>query len=412
MDVKTAYLNGDLEEEIFMRQPEGFIDKDQPNLVCKLKKSLYGLKQSARCWNKTIDEYLKKSGYVQSDADPCIYVKKVMIDGEERIILIALYVDDLLIASNDINLLEMEKRNLSKRFEMVDEGEVHFILGMQVKRNRKEGLLSISQQAFLSSTLKRFGMEDCKPVATPLEPGTKFEKLLDEKDVVELKGYQSVIGCLTYASIGTRPDIAASVGVLSQYMSKPGKQHWVGVKRVLRYLKGTLDYGLLYTATNTGGTTLRGYADADWAGDQTTRKSTSGYAFQIGNSTISWRSKRQSIVALSSTEAEYVSLSLATQEATWIRTLLGDMGFMQDGPTTMYEDNQGAIELARNPSHHTRTKHIDIKYHHVRCAVADKQIKLQYCPSTEMTADILTKGLPRASFEKLRKKLGIIRLEN
>ena len=218
MDVKTAYLNGNLEEELFMKQPEGFVDKSQPELVCKLKKSLYGLKQSARCWNKTIDDYLKKSGWVQNDADPCIYIKRFWTNDQERIIIAALYVDDLLIASNDIDALNKEKDSLSTRFEMVDEGEVHYILGMRVKRNRKEGVLSIDQQAFLLSTLKRFGMQDCKPVATPFEPGTNFEKLSENDDVVELRNYQSAIGCLTYLSIGTRPDIAASVGVLSQHV--------------------------------------------------------------------------------------------------------------------------------------------------------------------------------------------------
>lgn len=223
MDVKTAFLNGDLEEEIFVKQPEGFIDKKHPNKVCRLRKRLYGLKQSARCWNKTIDKYLKESGYIQNDADPCIYLKRFIKDGQEVILLIAVYVDDLLIASNNDKELLSEKKQIGERFDMGDEGEVHYILGMAVKRNRKDGVLTIDQHAFLSSVLKRFGMEDCKPVATPLEPNTKFKKLRDDEEPVNLKEYQSVIGCLTYASIGTRPDLSAAVGVLSQHMSKPGK---------------------------------------------------------------------------------------------------------------------------------------------------------------------------------------------
>ena len=213
MDVKTAFLNGDLEEEIFVRQPEGFIDKEHPSKVCRLRKSLYGLKQSARCWNKTIDEYLKQSGYVQNDADPCIYLKRFVKEGKEVILLIAVYVDDLLIASNNDKELISEKKQISKRFKMGDEGEVHYILGMAINRNRKDGVLTIDQHVFFSSMLKRFGMGDYKPVSTPLEPNTKFEKLKDDEEPVNLKEYQSVIGCLTYASIGTRPDLSAAVGV-------------------------------------------------------------------------------------------------------------------------------------------------------------------------------------------------------
>ena len=226
--------------------------------------------------------------------------------------------DDLLIASNDIEALRNKKRELGERFEMEDKNEVHFILGMQVIRDRRNRVLTIDQRAFISSILERFNMADCKPVATPLEPDTKYEKLTEDEDVVKLKDYQSIIGCLTYASIGTRPDVSAAVGVLSQHMSKPGKQHWVGVKRVLRYFKGTVDYGLTYESTGSGEILLQGYADADWAGDIATRKSTSGYVLKIGNSTVSWKSKRQNIVALSTTEAKYVSLSQATKEAIWL----------------------------------------------------------------------------------------------
>ena len=329
---------------------------------------------------------------------------------KECVIILALYVDDLLIASNDTDVLQLEKKALREHYDMEDEGEVNYILGMLIKRNREKRCLTIDQHAFLSSTLKRFGMENCKHVATPLEPGAKFEKINDDSEVVNLKEFQSVIGCLTYASIGTRPDISAAVGVLSQHMSKPGKQHWIGVKRILRYLKGTLNYGFIYKSSDSDDNTLFGYADADWAGDVSTRKSTSGYVFKIGSSTISWRSKRQSIVALSSTEAEYVSLSHATQEAIWLRALLHDMGFNQSKPTMMFEDNQGAIELSKNPSHHSRTKHIDIKFHHVRDAVISKKIDLRYCPTQHMIADILTKGLPRPQFEKLREGLGIMKV--
>ena len=224
---------------------------------------------------------------------------------------------------------------------------------------------------------------------------------------MNIKEYQAAIGCLTYASIATRPDLSAAVGELSKFMSKPGKEHWSGIKRILRYIKGTLDYGLQFEAIGNGKISLTGYADADWGGDLINRKSTSGYAFKLGSSTISWRSKRQSVVALSSTEAEYVALCMASQEAIWLRNLLDNMNFKQEESTVIYEDNQGAIALAKNPKNHSRAKHIDVKYHYIRQAVEEKNIKLIYCSTENMIADILTKGLPKLKFEQLRSLLGV-----
>ena len=207
-------------------------------------------------------------------------------------------------------------------------------------------------------------------------------------------------------STATRPDIAAAVGVLSQYMSRPSKDHWIGVKHVLRYLKGTLMYGLKFSAHEEE-PELFGYSDADWAGDVDTRRSTSGYVFQIGSSTVSWSSKKQATVAKSSTEAEYVALSSATQEAVWLRSLMGDLGRQMDAPTTIYEDNQGAIELAKNAKYHKRTNHIDICHHFVRERVVSNEIQVIYCPTGDMIADIMTKGLAKLAFEKLRDLLGV-----
>ena len=187
MDVKTAFLNGDLDTDIFMKQPDGFVDDTHPDYVCKLNKSIYGLKQSARCWNKTIDKYLKDSGFQQSNADPCIYTKVVEQDSKKSVIIIALYVDDLIIASNDNNLLIDEKHKLSNRFEMEDQGEIHYCLGMSIKRNRDAGLLSINQNAYLTNILKEFGMINCKSISTPMELGKKFAKLEDNESPLNTK---------------------------------------------------------------------------------------------------------------------------------------------------------------------------------------------------------------------------------
>jgi hypothetical protein len=248
-------------------------------------------------------------------------------------------------------------------------------------------------------------MESCKPVSTPLEPGTKFSDLSNEDEKFDTQTYQQAIGCLTYLSVISRPDISAAVAALSQFMAKPSKDHWIGVKRVLRYLKGTLDYGLKYSADENP--TLVGYSDSDWAGDINTRRSTSGYVFQVANSTVSWSSKRQRTVAKSSTEAEYIALSLAAQEAIWLQRLLYDVGFKIRKPITIFEDNQGTIELAKNAKYHNRTKHIDICHHFIRERVQSKEINVVYCRTDDMKADILTKGLARSSYEKLRDLIGI-----
>ena len=250
-------------------------------------------------------------------------------------------------------------------------------------------------------------MSECKPVSMPMETGKRFDKLDDNGDPVNIRGYQAAIGSLVYASIATRPDLSSSVGAFSQFMSNPDKEHWSGVERVLRYIKRTIYYGIKFEASNHDQIELCGYTDAGLAGDVVTRKSTSGYVFYIGKSTISWRSNRQSIIVLSSTEAEYISLSAGAQEATWLRRLLCSVGFKQETPTTIYEDNQGTIALTKNPKSHSRTKHIDIKYHFIREAVENKVVKLVYCGTEKMFADILTKGLPKPKFEELRLMLGV-----
>ena len=316
LNVKTAFLNESVEHDIYMSQPEGFNDPNRPNYVCKLNKSIYGLKQSARCWNSTLDEFLTSSGYRRSAADECIYIKQIKnSNGKISFVILAVYVDDMLPVSNDIDFLNAEKKSLCDRFEMTDQGEVHYILGMSIKRDRQNRTMYISQQNYAKGILKRLGMEDCKPISTPTENDAKFHKLSDEDEPFDTQIYQQAIGCLTYVSAATRPDISVAVSVLSRYMSCPSKAHWTGVKRIIRYLKGNIDFGLKFSCVSDENPQVIGYSDADWAGDLDTRRSTSGYVFQIGQSTVNWCSKRQATIAKSTTEAEYVALSQATQEA-------------------------------------------------------------------------------------------------
>ena len=278
---------------------------------------------------------------------------------------------------------------------------------MSINRDRENRVMSINQPNYVKAVLAKFGMSDCKPVPTPIEPGVKYSKMADGEEGFDVQTYQQAIGCLTYLSTSTRPDISTAVNMLSQFMSCPSAVHWVAVKRILRYLKGTSNHGLVYIGGNND--TLLGYSDADWAGDVVTRRSTSGYVFQYGRSSISWCSRRQATVAKSSTEAEYVALSIATQEVIWLRRLFTDLGVDVGAPTCVtmiFEDNQGAIELSKNPKHN-RTKHIDVSYHFVRERVASKEVDVRYCPTEYNVADIMTKGLSKHVYEKFRNCLGV-----
>ena len=251
LDVKTAFLNGSVEHGIYMSQPEGFIDPNRPNYVCRLNKSIYGLKQSARCWNCTLDEFLTSSGYRRSAADECIYIKQIKNSNSKiSFVILAVYVDDMLPVSNDIDFLNAEKKSLCDRFEMTDQGEIHCILGMSIMRDRQNRTMYISQQNYAEGILKRFGMEGCKPISTPMENNAKFHKLSDEDEPFDTQTYQQAIGCLTYLATITRPDISVAVSTLSRYMSCPSKAHWTGVKRIICYLKGTIDFGLKFSCVS------------------------------------------------------------------------------------------------------------------------------------------------------------------
>ena len=403
MDVTTAFLNGDLEEEVYMKQPEGFIEKEKEHLVCRLRRSLYGLKQSPRCWNSVLDRKLKSMGFVQTIGDPCIYVKEENGD----IFVIAVYVDDMILAGKSDEKINEVKQALSELFQMKDMGELHYFLGVKVIQKPELKEVWIGQEAYTKSVLERFGMDNSKPVNTPVNPRKKLKKAADDSPRVDQVNYQCAVGHLLYLSTKTRPDIAYAVSDVARFSADPTEEHWAAVKRIMRYLNGTRDMGLLYDGTGSKTTSCVGYSDADWAGDLDDRKSTSGYVFQISNAAVSWRSKKQPCVALSTAEAEYMALASATQEAVWLRQLLSDLKNKPTGPTLILEDNQAAICMAKNAQYHGRAKHIDIKYHFIREHVANAAVKLQYCRTEEMIADIFTKGLGAVQFVKLRKMLGV-----
>ena len=234
MDVKTAFLQGSIDAEIFKQQPVGYVNKDRPDHVCRLRRSIYGLKQAAQCWNEEIDTFLLSNGYKKSSFDGCIYMKtEKQEDSQMDLLILFLWVGDILLFSSNMSMMSEEKKRLNKRFVVIDQREVHYVLGMLVKRNRHKRTMTINQENFLKGILKRYGMQDCKPVSTPLEARRKFQKLSEEETPVEVKKYQQMIGSLTYIATANRPYLAAAVNTLSKFMAKPGKEYMKGVKRIL-----------------------------------------------------------------------------------------------------------------------------------------------------------------------------------
>ena len=294
MDVKTAFLHGDLHDEIYMEQPKGFAEPGREHLVCKLKKSLYGLKQAPREWYHKFDAFMQSQGYSRSAMDPCLYTKKAR-DGS--LLILVLYVDDMLIAGKAHDELDALKSQLKKSFEMKDLGQASHILGMRIKRDRHQGLLYLSQREYIHKVLERFRMQDIKPIGCPLPSYVKVSQAdcpqTDEQRAEMAKiPYASAVGNLMYAMIATRPDIAHAVGVVARYMATPGSRHWDAVKGIMRYLKDTADMCICYGSQDTG---VVGYTDSDYAGHADSRKSTSGYVFTYAGGAVSWMSRVKSV---------------------------------------------------------------------------------------------------------------------
>ena len=319
--------------------------------------------------------------------------------------MIAVHVDDLVLAAKSDKHIADVKKALSEKFEVKDMGELHHFLGTKVLQNKQNGEVWIGQPAYTQKVLRKFNMENAKPVDTPVDISSKLVKMNEDSESANQEQFQSAVGSLLYLSTMTRPDITYAVSNVAKFCANPAKEHWIAVKRIMRYLIGTMHLGLLYRKNELK--SCVGFSDADWAGDLDDRKSTSGYIFQMSGAAISWRSKKQACVALSTAEAEYIALASAAQEAVWMRQLLTDLRSKPEEATKIYEDNQSAICLAKNPQFHGRAKHIGIKYHYIREQVENGNVELSYCRTEEMVADALTKGLSRGQFRKLREMLGM-----
>jgi hypothetical protein len=401
MDVKTAFLNGDLEEEIYMEQPQGFVQPGKEHLVCRLIKSLYGLKQAPRAWNKKLHEELTRLGFKRTEADHSVYQHA----GAPGLAYVLVYVDDMIIVASTRDALNRVKADLAATFTMTDLGAASFFLGMEISRDREARRITMHQGAYIRKMLERFGMGECRPLRTPLPSGAKLVPAL-EGNTTPLQQYQSAVGSLMYLMIGTRADLAFAVGAVSQFMAAPGADHWLAVQHIFRYVQGTADLKL-HLGGSKGELPLLGYSDADWGANDSGRKSISGYCFKLGAGTISWSSRKQTSIALSSTEAEYMALTQATKEALWLKRFLVELGQYNGGPVRIMVDNQSCMALARNPEFHARTKHIDIQCHFIREVVANEEVDLEYCPTREMVADVQTKPLPRDKHQWCTRAMAI-----
>lgn len=388
-DVKTAFLHGELDEELYLMQPEGF--DDGTNQVCRLKKGLYGLKQASKSWNDKLNKFLEDFGLKRIYSDQCVY----FMNADGIIIIIGIYVDDGLLCSNSEDATKRILDYFEKHFEITIE-EANCFVGLQIERDPLNNTLKIHQRSYLEKVLRKFNMEDCKVLSTPMDINAKLTKSTEKSNNEKNYPYKEAVGSLIYLMIGSRPDIAYSVGKLSQFMDAYDKTHWAAVKHILRYLKGTLDLGITYHGNGTN--KLEGFCDSDYAGDQETRKSTSGFIFMMNGGAVSWSSKLQRVIALSTTEAEYISLAEATKQSMWLRQILIELEQYQDA-TPINCDNQGALKLVQNPQSHQRTKHIDVRYHYVRDMQQNGMINVKYLATEEQLADILTKSLPGPRFK-------------
>ena len=393
MDFVTAFLNGTLDETIYMEQPPGFEEGDSQKIVCLLKKAIYGLKQSPRQWYAKIDDFfVRVLGMERNPADDCVYVRRK----GGHILIIAIYVDDLLIACSDKSILTNTKAELSSRFKMKDLGESRIILGMDITRDRVKRTLTFNQSRYAQKVIDRFGMTNARGQATPMDPALD----LTQPSPPTSEPYREAIGSLMYLMVGTRPDLAYCVGVLAKHVQNPTQLHWEAVKRVIRYVVQTRNVGLVFGGTGKLEPALV-YVDADWAGDEATRKSMSGFAALMSGSLVTWGARPQEVVALSSAESEYISLCTGAKETIWLRRLLTGLCVVpdMDKPTTILVDNQAAQSLAHNSAVNRRNKHIDVRYHFTRDVIEAGQVTLEYCPTEEMVADMFTKALGRVKLQ-------------
>lgn len=426
MDVQTAYLNADLKETVYMQQPEGY-EEGGPSAVCWLRKALYGLKQAGREWNLHLDSFVCSLGFTRCVADTCLYIRR---SRTHRPILLSVYVDDIpsAFAPEDAAEWQEIKDAFFRRFKITFLGEADWLLNIRITRDRARKMIFLEQRAYVENMLEELQMDECKTAATPAAQDrlSKDQCPATPAELEAMKGipYRRAVGLLSYLSNITRPDIRHAVHSVAQFAQNPGPAHWRAVKQILRYLAGTAHLGLRFDGRVSSSVSassdsdlqlpsIRAYADADWAGCPDSRRSTSGWLLWLGQGCLlDWSCKRQETVALSSCEAEYMAMASAVQAVCWARNLLSELGLSP--PSTQGEaattalicgDNKSAIAMSRNDVHHSRSKHIDLRYHFIRDEIRSGRVQVEWVPSDRQLADILTKPLPPRVFSRLRDQL-------
>lgn len=408
MDVKTAFLNGKMDEDVYMIQPQGFEDPNNVNKVCKLQRSIYGLKQASRSWNKRFDEEIKNFEFIQSKEEPCVY-KKV---SRSSIVFLILYVDDILLIGNDKTLMEQTKNSLKTSFSMKDMGEAQYILGIKIYRDRPRRLIGLSQKVYIDKILERFGMEKSKKGNVPMSTGVQLSKsqcAMTHKDIGFMKDipYASAIGSIMYAMTCTRPDVAYALSMTSRHQASPGPDHWNAVKNILRYLNRTKNKFLVYGGQRE--LVVRGYSDASFMTDHDDKRSQSGYVFLLNGGAVSWRSWKQSTTADSTTAAEVMAVAEASKEGVWMKKFLEELEVVPTsaGPLELFCDNSASISQIKEPRSHHKTKYMDRKYFVTRDFIKEDKISLLWIDTHGNTADPLTKALSQAKGEIHFEAMGL-----
>jgi hypothetical protein len=407
-DFEQAFVNAEIDGDIFVRMPDGFKQyaDDGKELVMKLVMALYGAKQAGRLWNKKLHRDLTTMGYKQSQSDPGLYVR---VNEKGEVSIIPTYVDDFLATGNDVPQNQDTIKTLKHKYRMKELGPVSEYVGMRITRDRPMRTLKIDLENYILRFLEEFGMSKCNPASTPADSNILLSQAdcpSTEEGKTEMQQYRSLYAKGTamaqWICIVCRPDIACIVSQLASFTTNPGMPHWFAFKRLMRYLRGTPCLGLLFDGHSKDGIVPKGFVDSDYANDIDDRRSRSGHAIIMAGAAVSYRSNKQPTVATSSTQAEYQAAYPCIQEVVFLRRLLQDLNEPQLKATAIYEDNEGCIALAKNPVHHKRSKHIDVKYHFTREKVESGEVELFSIRTDEQVADVLTKNLPKAQFLKFR----------
>jgi hypothetical protein len=410
MDVTTAFLHPEIEDniQVYMKQPKGMVVKGKEHLVCKLLKGLYGLKQASHLWYNDVCEQLISYGLKKSSFDPCVFYD----DNGKSLTIVAIYVDDFIVVTDDKNMYNDLLKKLGSKYDMKDLGNATRFVGVEINRNRKDRTITLNQPAYVQHILERFNMTQCDSKPCPAMSSVIFSKAdspstPDDKEHMLNTPYAEAVGALNWLATMTRPDIAQAVSVVARFTANPGYQHWNAVKFIFKYLKGTIFLGIIYGANHDSKCPLElvGYVDSDFAGCVDTRRSTTGFSFHLNGGTISWKSQKQSMVAQSTAEAEYIAASSASSEAVFLRGLLQEMKIDMSRPTTLWEDNNACISISKQMGCSGRTKHIDVKMHIIRDRIMAELIELMKISTNENVADMFTKALAIAKFRYFRSML-------